>query len=132
MLRENALVPCCAVIPEKGLGIMNISEEALTLMRQAVKDTLAENLKLAGLAAVLTGNDVPTQGHTELLSEGVLTLMRQFQKEVAAYNLKLANLAAVLTGDGPPNSHTTPGHSVQVDGGRNTIKPPVASGPHDF
>jgi hypothetical protein len=73
---------------------------------------------------------ISATGHTEFVSEGVLTLMRQFQKEVAAYNLKLANLAAVLTGGG--NSHTTPGHTVQVDGGPNTIKPPVATGPHDF
>jgi hypothetical protein len=103
---------------------MNISEEALTLMRQSVKATLAENLKLAGLASVLTGNN---EGHSELVvSENVLTSMRQFQKDVAAYNLRLANLAAVLTGSG------TAGHTVQVDGGPNTIKPPVGSGPHDF
>lgn len=63
---------------------MNISEEALTLMRQMLKATYAENLKLAGLASVLTGNDVPTQGHTEMVSEDVLTSMRQFQKAVAA------------------------------------------------
>jgi hypothetical protein len=103
---------------------MDISQEALTLMRQSVQATLAENLKMAGLASVLTGNN---EVHSDLVVPAdVLTSMRGFQQDVAAYNLKLAKLAAVLTGAG------TPSHTVQVDGGPNTIKPPVGTGPHDL
>jgi hypothetical protein len=108
---------------------MNISEEALNLTRQMVNETLAKNLRLATVASLITGGDVPSQGHSDMVSSVVLNSMRDFQQEVAAYNLKLATLAAILTGNTPPG-HT--GHTVQVDGGPNTIKPPVASGPHDF
>lgn len=112
---------------------MNIQEEALTLMRQMMDETMAANLKMAALASLLTSGVLPhgQQGEEFAISAEAEGLARQFIAGVVAQNLKMAALAAALTGVGVPGRGDDTPRTVQhVDGGPNVIKPPVGSGPH--
>jgi hypothetical protein len=115
---------------------MNIPQEALTLMRQTVDETMAANLKMAALASLLTSGDLPPSQHGEELaisSSEAEGLARQFIAGTIAQNLQMAAFAAALTGVAAPGSgHNTPRFVQQVDGGPNVIKPPVGTGPHDL
>ncbi len=114
---------------------MNNSQEALTLMRQMMAETMAANLKMAGLASLLTSGVAPPHGHPgeelAIASPEAEGLAHQFIAGALAQNLKMAALAAALTGIGAPGSGNGTSRTVQhVDGGPNVIKPPVGSGPH--